>query len=57
MPTASFPAVFARQRADGDDMVVNTTVVDDVLVVHGVYPYLVLRQGRTTVGLRRRSAP
>jgi type IV secretion system protein VirB9 len=57
LPTATFPAVFARQRQDGQDMVVNTTVEDDVVVVHGTYPFLVLRQGRTTVGLRRRTSP
>jgi type IV secretion system protein VirB9 len=57
LPTATFPAVFARQREDDQDMVVNTTVEDDVVVVHGTYPFLVLRQGRTTVGLRRRTSP
>jgi type IV secretion system protein VirB9 len=57
LPTATFPAVFARQRVDGEDMVVNTTVEDDTMVVHGTYPFLVLRQGRTIVGLRRSTAP
>jgi len=53
MPTSNFPAVFARDRAQGEDFVVNTTVEGDTLVVHGTYPYLVLRHGDSVVGLRR----
>ncbi|MEN1928637.1 TrbG/VirB9 family P-type conjugative transfer protein [Luteimonas sp. MJ250] len=53
LPTGSFPAVFARRQRDGEDFVVNTTVEGDVLVVHGTYPYLVVRHGRDVVGLRR----
>ena len=53
MPTSNFPAVFARERAAGEDFVVNTTVEGDTLVVHGTYPYLVLRHGDSVVGLRR----
>ena len=56
MPTSNFPAVFARERAEGEDFVVNTTVEDDTLVVHGTYPYLVLRHGDSVVGLRRGAA-
>jgi type IV secretion system protein VirB9 len=57
MPTADFPAVFARERADAEDFVVNTTVERGTLVVHGTYPYLVLRQGSNVVGLRRSATP
>lgn len=53
LPTGTFPAVFARRRRDGDEFVVNTTVEGDVLVVHGTYPYLVVRHGREVVGLKR----
>ncbi|MEN1941073.1 TrbG/VirB9 family P-type conjugative transfer protein [Luteimonas sp. MJ246] len=53
LPSGNFPAVFARRRRDGEDFVVNTTVEGDVLVVHGTYPYLVMRHGRDVVGLRR----
>ncbi len=53
VPTGDFPAVFAREREDGDDFVVNTTVENNTIVVHGTYPYLVIRHGRNTVGLRR----
>ena len=56
MPTSNFPAVFARDRLEGDDFVVNTTVEADTLVVHGTYPYLVLRHGNSVVGLRRGTA-
>ena len=57
MPTSNFPAVFARDRAQGEDFVVNTTVENDTLVVHGTYPYLVLRHGDSVVGLRRGAMP
>jgi type IV secretion system protein VirB9 len=53
LPTGTFPAVFARRHRDGDEFVVNTTIEGDVLVVHGTYPYLVMRHGREVVGLRR----
>ena len=54
LPTGNFPAVFGREDADGEDFVVNTTVEASTLVVHGTYPYLVIRHGRNVVGLRRR---
>ncbi|HZH08014.1 MAG TPA: TrbG/VirB9 family P-type conjugative transfer protein [Lautropia sp.] len=53
LPTGSFPAVFARERERGDDLVVNTTVENNTLVVHGTYPFLVIRHGKNVVGLRR----
>ncbi|MFL6591398.1 MAG: TrbG/VirB9 family P-type conjugative transfer protein [Luteimonas sp.] len=56
IPTGNFPAVFAREREAGDDLVVNTTVQGDTIVVHGMYPYLVVRHGTDVVGLRRRMA-
>lgn len=51
--TGDFPAVFARHQADGEDFVVNTTVENGTIIVHGIYPYLVIRHGRDVVGLRR----
>jgi type IV secretion system protein VirB9 len=54
IPTGNFPAVFAREREAGTDLVVNTTVEGDTIVVHGTYPYLVVRHGTEVVGLRRR---
>jgi len=53
VPTGNFPAVFGRERERDEDFVVNTTVQDNTLVVHGVYPYLVVRHGNNVVGLRR----
>lgn len=53
LPTGTFPAVFGRRSRNGDEFVVNTTVEGDVLVVHGTYPFLVVRHGREVVGLRR----
>lgn len=53
LPTGTFPAVFARHARDSEEFAVNTTVEDGVLVVHGTYPFLVVRHGRDVVGLRR----
>lgn len=54
LPTGNFPAIFGRQQEHGDDFMVNTTVEGNTIVVHGTYPYLVIRHGTSTVGLRRR---
>ncbi|NYZ62414.1 TrbG/VirB9 family P-type conjugative transfer protein [Luteimonas deserti] len=52
-PSGNFPAVFAREGENGDEFVVNSTVEGDTIVVHGTYPYLIVRHGRNVVGLRR----
>jgi type IV secretion system protein VirB9 len=52
-PTGNFPSVFGRERRDGEDFVVNTTVEGNTIVIHGTYPYLVIRHGTNVVGLRR----
>ncbi|WP_454831799.1 TrbG/VirB9 family P-type conjugative transfer protein [Pseudoxanthomonas wuyuanensis] len=52
-PTGNFPAVFGREREGSDDFVVNTTVENNILIVHGTYPYLIIRHGKNVVGLRR----
>jgi type IV secretion system protein VirB9 len=52
-PSGDFPAVFGREREDGEDFVVNTTVEGGTIVVHGTYRYLVIRHGANVVGLRR----
>lgn len=52
-PTGNFPTVYGRQKEHGEDFVVNTTVERNTIVVHGTYPYLVLRHGDNVVGLRR----
>ena len=51
--TGNFPAVSAREDEDGEDFVVNTTVEYDTVIVHGTYPFLVIRHGANVVGLRR----
>jgi type IV secretion system protein VirB9 len=53
LPTGTFPAVFGRSSRDGDEFVVNTTVEGDVLIVHGTWPFLVVRHGDDVVGVRR----
>ena len=52
-PSGNFPVVFARDSEGGDEFVVNSTVQDDTIVVHGTYHYLVIRHGDNVVGLRR----
>ncbi|WP_049623065.1 TrbG/VirB9 family P-type conjugative transfer protein [Frateuria defendens] len=52
-PTGNFPAVYMREREHGEDAVVNTTVEGNTIVVHGTYPYLVIRHDKNVVGLRR----
>lgn len=52
-PSGNFPAVFMRETAHGEDSLVNTTVEGGTIVVHGTYPYLVIRHGDNVVGLRR----
>jgi type IV secretion system protein VirB9 len=56
-PTGSFPSVAMRQSERGEDAVVNSTVEGNTIVVHGTYPYLVIRHGNDVVGLRRNTAP
>jgi type IV secretion system protein VirB9 len=55
-PTGNFPAIYMRERAHGEDAVVNTTVEGNTIIVHGTYPYLVIRHGDNVVGLRRNTA-
>ncbi|MGS5087439.1 TrbG/VirB9 family P-type conjugative transfer protein [Hydrogenophaga sp. A37] len=52
-PMANFPAVFGRNARSGDEFVVNTKSEKNVMVVLGVYPFLVMRLGNDVVGLRR----
>jgi type IV secretion system protein VirB9 len=52
-PLANFPAVFGRNERSGEEFLVNTKSEKNVLVVLGVYPYLVMRLGADVVGLRR----
>ncbi|MCY1553137.1 P-type conjugative transfer protein VirB9 [compost metagenome] len=52
-PMANFPAVFGRHERAGEEFLVNTKSVKNVMVVLGVYPYLVMRLGNDVVGLRR----
>lgn len=52
-PTGNFPTVYMRQKERDEDSVVNTTVEGSTIIVHGTYPYLVIRHGDNVVGLRR----
>ena len=52
-PTGNFPTVYMREVRHGGDVLVNTTVEGNTIVVHGTYAYLVIRHGNNVVGLRR----
>lgn len=52
-PTGNFPSVYGREKRRGEDFVVNTTVENNTIIVHGTYEYLVIRHGLNVVGLRR----
>lgn len=52
-PTGNFPAIYGRQKRRGDEFVLNTTVEKNTIIIHGTYPFLVIRHGENTVGLRR----
>lgn len=56
-PTGNFPTLYTREREHGEDAVVNTTVESNTIIVHGTYPYLVIRHGDNIVGLRRNTQP
>ncbi len=50
---SNFPAVFGRNKEDGEEYIVNQHSEGDVMIVQGVYPYVVLRLGDDVVALRR----
>lgn len=53
LPSSSFPTVFGRNERFDEDFVVNSSVDGNTLVVHGIYPFLVIRHGNEVVGVRR----
>lgn len=53
IPSGNWPTVYARNDRHEEDFVVNSNVESDTIVIHGIYPFLVLRHGDETVGLRR----
>jgi len=53
IPTGNWPTVFGRNSRHEEDFLLNSNVEGNTIVVHGIYPYLVLRHGEETVGLRR----
>lgn len=52
-PTGNFPTVYMREKKRGTDAIVNTTVEGNTIVVHGTYPFLVIRHDSNVIGLRR----
>lgn len=53
IPTGNFPTIYGRKERSGEEFVLNTTVEGNIIVVHGVYSFLVLRHGDNVIGLRR----
>ncbi|RMH91061.1 type IV secretion system protein VirB9 [Lysobacter pythonis] len=55
IPTGNFPAVYGRESKRSEEFLLNTTVEDNTIIVHGIHPYLLIRQGNNVIGLRRGS--
>ena len=53
IPSGNWPSVFARHDRHEEDFVVNSSIEGNTIVVHGIYPFLVIRHGEDVVGLRR----
>lgn len=53
IPSGNWPSVFARHERHDEDFVVNSSIEKNTIVVHGIYPFLVIRHGEDVVGLRR----
>ena len=51
--TGDFPTIYGRKSEKGTEFVLNSNVEGSVVIVHGTYPFLVLRHGNDVVGLRR----
>lgn len=51
--SGGFPTVYGRKSETDMEFVLNSNVENDLIVVHGIYPILVLRHGNHVIGLRR----
>ena len=51
--TGDFPTIYGRKSEKGAEFVLNSNVEGNVVIVHGTYPFLVLRHGNDVVGLKR----
>lgn len=51
--SGDFPTAYGRKGENGAEFVLNSNVENNVIIVHGTYPILVLRHGDDVVGLRR----
>ena len=51
--TGDFPTIYGRKSEKGTEFVLNSNVEGSVVIVHGTYPFLVLRHGNDVVGLKR----
>jgi type IV secretion system protein VirB9 len=51
---ANAPAFFGRSTDRGEEFLINKTLEKDTYILHGVYPYIVIRYGSNVVGIRKR---
>ena len=51
--SGDFPTVYGRKREVDAEFVLNSNVENNMIIIHGTYPILVLRHGNSVVGLRR----
>jgi type IV secretion system protein VirB9 len=55
MPDAAkSPVFFGRDSDRGEEFLLNSTVTKRLYKLHGVYPFIIIRNGTTVVGVRRR---
>jgi type IV secretion system protein VirB9 len=55
MPTNSnVPSFFGRHSDRGEEFLLNKTVKQDQFLLHGVYPFIIIRYGSDVVAVRRR---
>lgn len=48
------PTFFGRNSDRGEEFLLNKTIKQDHFLLHGVYPFIIIRYGSEVVGIRRR---
>ncbi len=51
---ANTPVFFGRSSDRGEEFLLNKTVKKNLYILHGIYPFIVIRNGTSVVGIRRR---
>jgi type IV secretion system protein VirB9 len=51
---ANTPVFFGRSSDRGEEFLLNKTVKKNLYILHGIYPFIIIRNGTSVVGIRRR---